>query len=169
MNRIVILGPSGTGKTTLGRNLSEKLNIKSLALDSVYWKKNWNNITKPDFDLYMRKYLTKNNSWIIEGNYSNHRHLKYRLELADTIIILDYGVKASLKGIIERASKYKNQTRSDMPTGCTEGIDQEFLQYTVFYTKRGRMVKAKALKYKNKKQVIVFKSRKELYDWFHAL
>ncbi|MFK5883724.1 MAG: (d)CMP kinase [Candidatus Izemoplasma sp.] len=169
MKRIVILGPSGTGKTTLGRNLSEKLNIKALPLDSVYWKKNWSNISKPEFNIYMHKFLIKNNSWIIDGNYSNHHHLKYRLDLADTIIILDYGVKASLKGILERARKFKNKTRSDMPTGCTEGVDQEFLQYTVFYTPRGRMVKAKALKYKNKKQVIVFKNRQELNNWFHAL
>lgn len=169
MKRIMVLGPSGTGKTTLGRNLCEKLNIKSLPLDSVYWKKNWNSITKPEFDKYMRKFLTENDSWIIDGNYSNHHHLKYRLELADTIIILDYGIKASLKGIIERARKHKNQTRNDMPEGCTEGVDQEFLKYTITYLPRGRYVKALVQKYRNKKQIIIFKNRDELYKWFNAL
>ncbi len=40
MNKVVILGASGTGKTTICRILGEKLNVKILHLDSVYWKRN---------------------------------------------------------------------------------------------------------------------------------
>ena len=38
MNRIVVLGPSGTGKTTVGVELAKKLGLKALHLDSVYWR-----------------------------------------------------------------------------------------------------------------------------------
>lgn len=169
MKRIVILGPSGTGKTTLGRNLSEKLHIKSVPLDSIYWKKDWQSIEKDDFDRYMKKFLSSHDEWIIDGNYAKHKHFQYRLDACDTIILLDYGVQASLNGIHERARKFKNQTRSDMPTGCTEGIDQEFLQYTATYEPRGNYVKALVSKYKNKKNVMIFKSRNELRNWFASL
>lgn len=168
--KIVVLGSSGTGKTTICRKLGDKLKIPALHLDSVYWQKDWANISKEDFNTYMKDFLTKNKSWVIDGNYRNNQHFQYRMDLADTIIFLDFGRQVSLKGIHERANKYKHQTRSDMAEGCVEGIDQIFLQYVAFYHKfRVKHMKALINKYKDKKQVIVFKSRKELYDWYNAL
>ena len=170
LDRIIVLGPSGTGKTTLARKLGEKLNIPYLHLDSVYWKKDWQNIDKQEFDLYMRRYLTDNRRFVIDGNYRNNKHFKYRLDLATTIIFLDYGTKKALKGIHDRASEFKHRTRSDMAEGCVEGIDQVFLQYVATYYKfRAKHIKAIIKKYENKKQVLVFKSRKELQKWFDSL
>ncbi len=169
MNRIMVLGPSGTGKTTICRILGKKLGLKVLHLDSVYWKKDWNNISKEEFDKYMKKFFAKNRQWTIDGNYTNNRHFQYRLDLADTIILLDFGLQVSLKGIHERAAEYKHRSRGDMAEGCIEGIDQEFLQYTAFYKNKGRYVKAIIDQYKNKKQVLVFKSRKEIHEWIATL
>ena len=169
MNRIVVLGPSGTGKTTIGRLLGEKLKLKILHLDSVYWKKDWENISKEEFNEYMKKFFRKYNKWVIDGNYTNNRHLRYRLDLADTIILLDFGTQLSLKGIHERAAKFKHQSRPDMAEGCIEGIDQVFLKYVAFYDTRGKFVKALSNKYKNKKQVLIFKSRAEIHECLDAL
>ena len=168
--KIVILGSSGTGKTTLCRKLGEKLNTNILHLDSVYWKKNWNNIDKDEFDQFMKSYLTKNKSWVIDGNYSNNKHFKYRLDAADVIIFLDFGTQVSLQGIYKRANEYKHRTRNDMAEGCIEGVDQVFLQYVAFYYKfRAKYLKAIVNKYKNKKQVLIFKNRTELYKWYNSL
>ena len=169
MQRIVVLGSSGTGKTTLCRMLGEKLGIKQLHLDSVYWKKDWTNINKEVFGNHIKKYLRKNRSWVIDGNYSNNLHFKYRLQLADTIIFLDFGTQVSLKGIHKRANEFKHQVRSDMAEGCVEGIDQIFLQYVAFYHKNSaKKLKAVVKSYKNK-NVLVFKTREELYKWYNAL
>lgn len=168
--KIMILGSSGTGKTTLGRILSKKLNIKALPLDSVYWKKDWNNISKEDFNTYMKNFLTKNKSWVIDGNYMNNKHFKYRLDSADIIVYLDFGTQLSLQGIHKRANEYKHQVRSDMAEGCVEGIDQVFLQYVTFFNRfKGKYLKSEISKYKNKKQVHIFKTRKELYNWVDSL
>lgn len=167
--KIVILGSSGTGKTTLGRLLGEKLNIKTLHLDSVYWKKDWDNINKEEFDVYMRKFLFENKSWVIDGNYSNNKHFKYRLDAADLILFLDFGVQESLKGIHKRANQYKHMVRPDMAEGCVEGIDQVFLQYVAFYEPRARKLKAIIDRYKKKKEVKIFKNREELYSWYNSL
>ncbi len=169
MNRIIVLGPSGTGKTTICRILGEKLGLKALHLDSIYWKKNWNNIGKVEFDNYMKDFFRKNRKWVIDGNYTNNRHFQYRLDLADTVVLLDFGLQVSLKGIHERAEKYKHRSRADMAEGCVEGIDQEFLQYTAFYKNKGRYVKAIIEKYENKKQILIFKSRDEIHQWINAL
>ncbi|PAT01819.1 hypothetical protein CI105_04845 [Candidatus Izimaplasma bacterium ZiA1] len=169
MNKILILGSSGTGKTTLARTLSKKLKITALHLDSVYWEKNWRNIGKDEFDKKMKSFLKNNQSWVIDGNYLNNSHFKYRLDLADTIIYLDYGVSVALKGIFQRASKYRHQVRSDMASGCVEGIDQDFLKYVAKFSDKGKMIKAIIKKYENKKRVLIFNSRKELSEFINTL
>ena len=168
--RIAILGPSGTGKTTICRQLGEKLNLDYLHLDSVYWQKDWNHISKAEYQKYMVNYLMKNKQWAIDGNYSNNRHFKMRLDIADTIIFLDFGTQMALKGIFKRAHEYKHQVRSDMAEGCIEGIDQVFLKYvTGYYKFRAKYLKAIINKYKIKKEVLIFKNREELYSWYNSL
>ena len=170
MNKIIVLGPSGTGKTTVGRILGEKLGLRILHLDSVYWKKDWENINKIDFNNYMKDFFKNNSKWVIDGNYTHNKHFKYRLDLADTIIFLDFGTQVALKGIHERANKFKRTSRPDMAEGCNEGIDQVFLQYVAFYyKKRAKLLKAIINKYKTKKQILIFKSRQEVKDWISAL
>ena len=170
MKRIMILGPSGTGKTTYGMKLGEKLKLKILHLDSVYWKKDWNNINKEDFDVYMKNFFRKYNKWVIDGSYKNNKHFQYRLDLADTIIFLDFGTQVALHGIHERANRFKHVSRPDMAEGCNEGIDQIFLKYVAFYYKRtAKPLRAAINKYKNKKQVLIFKSRDEVLKWINAL
>ena len=170
MNRILVLGPSGTGKTTLCRMLGEKLGLDILHLDSVYWLKDWQNIDKKTFDLWMKKFLTKHRKFVIDGNYSNNKHFKYRLDIADTIIFLDFGTEKALEGIHKRAAMFKHQVRSDMAVGCVEGIDQVFLKYVAsYYQYRAKYLIAKIKQYENKKKVLIFKTREELYDWYNSL
>jgi len=165
----MILGPSGTGKTTVSRLLGEKLGLKILHLDNVYWEKDWHNISKEEFDKYMQTFFKKYRKWVIDGNYTNNRHFQYRLDLADTIVLLDFGLQVSLKGIHQRAKEFKHRHRSDMAEGCIEEIDQEFLQYVAFYQEKGRYVKAIIKQYEKKKKVLIFKSRKEIHDWISTL
>lgn len=170
MKKIIILGPSGTGKTTICRELGRKLDLKPLHLDSVYWQKDWEHMDKQEFDLWIRKFLTKNDGFVIDGNYTNNKHFRYRLDIADTIIFLDFGTKKALAGIYERASNFKHQVRSDMAEGCVEGIDQVFLKYVAGYNKlKGKYLKAIIKEYENRKTVLIFKTREELYNWYNSL
>ena len=170
MKRIIILGPSGTGKTTYGKYLGEKLGLEILHLDSVYWKKDWDNINKDEFDDYMKDFFRRYDKWVIDGNYRNNKHFKYRLDLADTIIFLDFGTQVAMHGIHERAKMFKHRSRSDMAEGCNEGIDQVFLQYVAFYYQRtAKRLIAEIMKYRNKKNVLIFKSRNEMQEWLNTL
>jgi adenylate kinase family enzyme len=170
MKRILILGPSGTGKTTLSRRLAERLEIPTLHLDTVYWIRDWEHLSKDEFHQWMAHYLKEHPSWVIDGNYTNNRHFDLRLKLADTIILLDYGTQAALKGIHERAATYKHQVRSDMAEGCVEGIDQAFLQYVAFYYKtRMKWLKAMVMRHQGQKRILVFKNRDETMRWLSTL
>ena len=66
-NRIYIIGPVGSGKTTLSKILSKKLNIKNYELDKIVWDDDNGNIKRTDDEINkMFNEIINNKSWIIE-------------------------------------------------------------------------------------------------------
>jgi adenylate kinase family enzyme len=74
MKRIVIIGNSGCGKTTLANKLGSILKINCIDLDDYYWLSNWQPRDLEEFYIIVDK-LTQNQTWIISGNYSKVRDL----------------------------------------------------------------------------------------------
>ena len=62
---------------------------------------------------------------------------------ADTIIFLDYPTYKCLYRVLKRIWKYRGRERPDMPTGCKERFDFEFLHYvaTFRFHSRRRIVR----------------------------
>lgn len=87
--RIIIVGTSGAGKTTLARQIAQKTNRTHIELDSIWWGENW---TPIDYEAFKSQLFQKiedaQNGWVIDGNYSRVRPLLW--QQADTIIWLDY-------------------------------------------------------------------------------
>ena len=84
MNKIYIIGPIGSGKTTFSKKLSKKLGIKSYELDKVCWDDENGNIKRTDEEaLKLFNKILKNKTWIIE-DVGRDKFKKGR-ELADTI------------------------------------------------------------------------------------
>ena len=77
MERIVIIGCPGSGKTRLARALGDKLGLTVVHLDRLWWKQGWENVTREEFDTRLENAL-KLDSWIIDGNYN--RTMDVRLE-----------------------------------------------------------------------------------------
>ena len=67
MDKIYIIGPVGSGKTTLATKLSEIHNIKYYELDKVAWDDDNGNIKRSDEDAEMIfSDILSNDKWIIE-------------------------------------------------------------------------------------------------------
>lgn len=67
MNKIYIIGPVGSGKTTFATKLSKKYNIKYYELDKVSWDDDNGNVKRPDEEaIRIFNKILKNDSWIIE-------------------------------------------------------------------------------------------------------
>ncbi len=87
MKRIIIIGATGSGKTTLAKQLAGRLRIQHTELDSLYWLPDW----KPSPLLEFREKVeavTSGETWIVDGNYSRTRDIVWGR--ADTLIWLDY-------------------------------------------------------------------------------
>ena len=102
MAKIYILGPVGSGKTTLSKKLSRELNIRHYELDKVIWK------FHPDGDIRRtNKEIEKifldiisNNDWIIEN--VGKENFNEGFKKADTIIYLKISKIVLYKRIIFR-------------------------------------------------------------------
>lgn len=67
MKRIYIIGPVGSGKTTLAKKLSKKLDINMYELDKVVWDDLNGNIKRNEMEINKLFYdIISNDSWIIE-------------------------------------------------------------------------------------------------------
>lgn len=66
-NKIYIIGPVGSGKTTLSEILSKKYNIKKYELDKIVWDDENGNIKRTDDEIHrLFNKVINNKSWIIE-------------------------------------------------------------------------------------------------------
>ncbi|WP_306795338.1 AAA family ATPase [Cohnella sp. GbtcB17] len=99
MNRILIIGSAGSGKSTLSQRISEELKLPVIHLDKYYWKPNWVPTPNEEWDNFVIE-ATNQEQWIMDGNYT--RTLDLRLKRADTVIFLDLSRWLCLYRIIKR-------------------------------------------------------------------
>jgi adenylate kinase family enzyme len=88
MKRVIVIGSSGAGKTTLARELSARLDIPHVELDSLYHQANWQPASSEDFLTSVRA-ATSRGSWVLCGNYYSRIGQEIWPQ-ADTIIWCDY-------------------------------------------------------------------------------
>lgn len=99
MQRIAIIGTTGSGKSALAENIGRKCSIPHIELDAFQWGPNW---TPAPRDLF-RQRLTialRGERWVTSGNYSFARDLIWGS--ADTIIWLDYSLPIILWQLLTR-------------------------------------------------------------------
>ena len=93
-----------------------------------------------------------------------------RIERADTIIFMDYSTVKCLWRVLKRIWKYHGKERPDMPKGCPERLDFDFLHYVATYNllrRKSLLKKLDALR--EEKRIVVFKNDKEVKTWLSSL
>lgn len=124
--RIMIIGSGGAGKSTLARQLGERLDLPVTHLDREYWQTGWVAPPKAEWDARVAE-LVAGDRWIIDGNYG--ATLGVRLAAADTVIFLDFPRLLCLWRVVCRFLAYRGHSRPDMAPGCPEQLDREFLYW----------------------------------------
>ena len=135
MNRVLVLGSSGSGKSTVARRLGELLDVEVIHLDSHYWQPHWTDTPAEEWDRKLKDLLQKER-WVMDGNYT--RSLPLRMEVADTIVFLDYHRLVCLWRCLGRFLRYRGSNRPELAPGCYEKLDWEFLKWIWNYPRDAR-------------------------------
>ena len=163
MEKVIIVGCPGSGKSTFSRSLNEITKIPLYHLDMMYWNTNKTTVDKQIFKEHLQQVLLQN-SWIIDGNYSST--IEYRLKSCDTLFFLDYSLEVCLEGIKIR----RGNLRTDMP--WIESPDEEDHEFLEFIKNYNSVNKPKVLELINKysdKNIFIFKTRNEADEYLLSL
>lgn len=160
MKRILIIGPGGSGKSTLSRELGNILNLPVIHLDKYFWKPHWIQTPDDEWEQFVKE-IVDQEQWIMDGNYS--KTLEIRLKRADTIIFLDLPRILSIYRIIKRRILYHGKTRPDLNNECPEKLDWAFIKWVWNYKKTRRSKILNMLEQvKSEKQIFIIKTRKDV-------
>ncbi len=162
MNKVIIIGCPGSGKSTFARKLSSKIKIPVYHMDMLWHKKDKTTITKAELEAKLTT-IMKKEKWIIDGNYFDT--MKKRVEMCDTIIFLDYPVELCLESVKKRIGN----KREDIPW-IEEEFDPEFKEWIkTFPTKIKPRIMELLSEYRDRKKIVIFKSRNDSEQYLKGI
>lgn len=126
MDRVLVVGCSGAGKSVFARRLSERTGLPVIHLDQEFWQPGWQPSAR---DSWRRRVeaLAAHPRWIMDGQFGGTIGL--RLSRADTVFFFDMPRWLCLLRVFRRTVRHFGRTRPDMTPGCPERLDREFLTY----------------------------------------
>ncbi len=100
--RIVVVGTSGAGKTTLARTIAAMLAIPHVELDALEWGPGWTPLSDTDPNELVRRVAsaTSGDAWVMDGNYGLVRELTWGR--ATHLVWLDYDRPVIMARVIRR-------------------------------------------------------------------
>ena len=125
MQRVVILGCSGAGKSTFARALGARLGLPVVHLDALFWQPGWKEPENEAFRAAVASAIA-GDAWITDGNYVG-RTFDLRLPRADTVIFIDQPRWLCVFRILWRWLTSFGRVRADLATGCPETFDRTLL------------------------------------------
>lgn len=162
MNKAIIIGCPGSGKTTFAEKLQKCTDLPLYYLDAIWHKPDKTHIPREEFDRRIGE-IFETPRWIIDGNYK--RTIEMRMKQSDTVFLFDLPTEVCLQGVTDRIGK----ERYDLPWLETQ-VDPEFRQFIEDFPKDTLPYIYELIeKYKSEKQVIIFKSREEADGFIASL
>ena len=99
--RVIVVGSSCSGKSTLGERLASLLGVPFVELDALYWKPNWVGTDDDEFKEKIRA-ATAGDGWVVAGGYTA-RTVPILWPRVETIVWLDLPLRVSTWRIIKRS------------------------------------------------------------------
>ena len=157
MERILIIGCGGAGKSTLARQPGEKTGLPVVHLDKLYWRPGWQHVTREEFDKLLDEVLAQG-AWIMDGNFNNT--IEKRIARCDTVIYMDFSRFSCMMGVVKRILTTYGTVRPDMGEGCPERFDLDFMKWVWNFNRNKREDYYKLLNETDGIEKIVLKNRR---------
>ncbi len=127
-NRLLVVGCSGGGKSTLSRKISSLLKLEYLSIDrDVRFLPGWV-VRDRQEQREMLSQLVQRNHWIMDG--SGASTFDIRLPRTELVLWVRVPRYVALIGLAKRILRSFGKVRPDMAAGCPEKLpDREFLSY----------------------------------------
>jgi adenylate kinase family enzyme len=136
MQRILVMGSSGSGKSTFARRMAAITGIPMVSVDALFWKPGWIEPDRAEFRERLAEAALQPR-WIMDGNYTSHL-VELRRDACDTAIWFDLPRSTCMLGILSRIAASYGRVRPEMSDGCPERIDFEFFRYVWTFREKQR-------------------------------
>ncbi|KAJ7456090.1 hypothetical protein FB451DRAFT_1276980 [Mycena latifolia] len=118
--RVQIVGNSGAGKSTIGKQLAELLGVPFISLDTLFWKPGWQKSTNEELLAKVSEALANApNGWVADGNYSGNL-----LDSSTDRIWLDPPLILYFPRIVIRTILRLLRLRAPCSPGCPEMLSE---------------------------------------------
>jgi len=100
--RILVVGVSSTGKSTLAEHLADLVGGAFVELDALFWLPQWREPRTEDFQTKVIAALDGADRWAVAGNYNSRGIPDIVLPRADTLIWIDLPLRTTMPRLIRR-------------------------------------------------------------------
>ena len=128
MQRVVILGPAGAGKSELAGTLARRTGLPVVHLDRLFWGPEWTPARREQAERALADVVACDR-WILDGNFLAAGREDPRFARADSVIFLDLPRSTCLRRVLWRLVRDRGRSRPDLPDGSREGFDWPLLRW----------------------------------------
>lgn len=123
LSRVVVIGTSCAGKTTLAKNIAHRLGTPHIEMDTIFWKPNWQITPIEELKPKVAQIISAE-KWVIDGNYSSLRDMVWNR--ATAVIWLNYSFALISRRAITRTIK-RAWTKEILFSDNRETFKQSFM------------------------------------------
>lgn len=160
MQRILVIGSPGAGKSTLASRLAGRLNLPLIHLDREYFGPGW---TMPSKDEWRErvKALAARPAWVMDGNYASTFDL--RVPRATAVVWLDLPRWRCALSVLWRVARNYRRSRPDLGSAGPERFDWSFMRWIWSYPEKMRPKTMRMLEgLRADQRVFVLRSRSDI-------
>jgi adenylate kinase family enzyme len=172
-HRIVVVGTTSSGKSTLAGQLAEKIGGDFIDLDALHWEPNWVG-AKPEVFRERVETAIRSQIWVVAGNYHVVRDVIW--QRAEAVIWLDYPFHIVFWRMLKRTIR-RAVTQEELWNGNRESFWKHLMLWSdeslfnwlfkTYWRRKREYPKLFALPENAHLQVIHFKHPKETEHWLH--
>jgi adenylate kinase family enzyme len=104
IQRVVVLGVTGSGKTTAGARIARAINATHIELDALHWGPDWTPVEPEVLRELVRTAVGKHQRWVTDGGYARFVW-DITWVATDVIVWLDYPLPLSMWRLLKRTTR----------------------------------------------------------------